>query len=137
MLLNSVPKDEPASLVFLTQTEMRRINANNGSLIERINATDVSAIEIWHRNRTVCAMYSSPWTTVVMKCHRIDSLNSSWTMPLPEIITSTHCKWCSISFVESRQALLELCIVSANSRLWFYWFTCNYWWRMSFGWCPF
>ncbi|XP_037895975.1 low-density lipoprotein receptor-related protein 1B isoform X2 [Glossina fuscipes] len=86
----NVPENEPPSLVFLTQTEMRRINANNGSLMSHINSADVSAIEVWHRNRTLCAMYSSPWTAVNMKCHRIDDLNVSWAMVLPELITSTH-----------------------------------------------
>ncbi|XP_046809386.1 low-density lipoprotein receptor-related protein 1 [Lucilia cuprina] len=84
------PKDELASLIFLTQSNVRRINPYNGTLLANLNSNDISAIEIWHRNRTLCAMYSSPWTAVDMKCFRIDDFNVTWSMPLPELITSTH-----------------------------------------------
>ena len=88
-----MPKDEQASLVFLTTTDVRRINPYNGKLLDQLNATDISAIEIWHRNRTLCAMYSSRWEAVDMKCYRIDNFNVTWSMPLPELITSIHCKY--------------------------------------------
>lgn len=72
---------------------MRRIDVNNGSLLAHLKSSEISAIEIWHRNRTLCAMYSGPWTAIDMKCYRIDDMNVTWTMPLPELITSTHCKY--------------------------------------------
>ncbi|XP_067627209.1 prolow-density lipoprotein receptor-related protein 1 isoform X1 [Eurosta solidaginis] len=85
----NVPRNENASLVFFTQNDMRRISSN-GELLDHYVSGELSAIEIWHRNRTVCAMYSSAWTTVSMRCHRIDDLNASWPMPLPEMVTSMH-----------------------------------------------
>lgn len=91
-LFSTVPPSENASLVFFTQTDMRRVDSN-GELQDHFVSGEVSAIEIWHRNRTVCAMYSSAWTTVSMRCHRIDDLNANWLMPLPEMVGSMHCKY--------------------------------------------
>lgn len=88
----TVPPSENASLVFFTQDDMRRVDSN-GVLLDHFVSGEVSAIEIWHRNRTVCAMYSSAWTTVSMRCHRIDDMNVSWPMPLPGIVASMLCKY--------------------------------------------
>ncbi|XP_061386465.1 vitellogenin receptor-like, partial [Musca vetustissima] len=86
----NVPKDEPASLVFITQTDVRRIDPNNGTTLAIVNAVDISAVEIWHRNRSLCTAEASMWTTTELKCYRIDDMNVTWALPLPELITSTH-----------------------------------------------
>lgn len=88
-----VPKDEPASLVLITQTDVRRIDPNNGTTLAIVNALDISAIEIWHRNRSLCTAEASVWTTTELKCYRIDDMNVTWALPLPELITSTHGKY--------------------------------------------
>ncbi|XP_055918086.1 low-density lipoprotein receptor-related protein 1 isoform X3 [Eupeodes corollae] len=117
----NVPQNENASLVFVTQHDIQRVSTTGQSLGKYLSS-DVSAIEIWHRNRTLCAMYSTAWTEISMRCHRIDNLTDNWMMPIPKIITSTNTidklslDWISGNwyFLSNEPGLIFMCTNNMN-----------------------
>ncbi|XP_043066692.1 low-density lipoprotein receptor-related protein 1 isoform X1 [Drosophila bipectinata] len=106
----NVPPTEPASLTLLHTGGISRIGIN-GELIDApakakdkgalANATadkevdlfpkhsDISmgALEVWHRNRTLCVLHND-WRELHLECQRIDDRRVKWTLPIsPSIAT--------------------------------------------------
>ncbi|XP_023030772.1 low-density lipoprotein receptor-related protein 1 [Drosophila willistoni] len=100
----NVPPSESASLVLLSLSEIRRINTASdkhngnksnvaksehleitGTLLSTQPVHHVQAFEVWHRNRTLCALHND-WSDLSMQCQRIDDVQVNWTLPLSEFI---------------------------------------------------
>jgi len=113
-----VPPTEPATLTFLSQDGIRRIGTS-GEVIAPTGAKDndkvtdkdgdkdgegneeqllltqpvrfVHAFDVWHRNRTLCALHFS-WYELQMRCQRIDDVRVNWTLPFSSFVSPQQCE---------------------------------------------
>lgn len=115
-----VPPTEPATLTLLSQGNIRRIGTNGevigpgplpwakdkdkdtdkekdkedgtgGQLLPTQSARFVHAFEVWHRNRTLCALHNS-WHELLMQCQRIDDDRVNWTLPISSFVSAQQCE---------------------------------------------
>ncbi|XP_074039673.1 LDL receptor protein 1 [Leptinotarsa decemlineata] len=86
----NVPASEPPSLIFSTQTEIKRVTLDGkafpgNSTLHLLNS---NALEFIHRNHTVCYVHHN-LTKASLVCANINDLNNRWVMssdsPLLEI----------------------------------------------------
>ncbi|XP_030387623.1 low-density lipoprotein receptor-related protein 1 [Scaptodrosophila lebanonensis] len=87
----NVPATEPATLTMLSVSGIRRINTApkvepSARLLSTQPVSHVLAFEVWHRNRTLCALHNN-WTDLYMQCQRIDDANVNWTLAVSPFIS--------------------------------------------------
>lgn len=89
-LFVSVPKEEPASLIFVTPNEVHKLPVINGTATNHPNSStinlsisNVTALEVYHRNRTFCVIRTE--SDAVFECYSVDNVTNSWVMPLPDL----------------------------------------------------
>lgn len=109
-----VPPTEAASLTLLHTGGVARVGIN-GELIDSpaeakdkdvaANATtdkevdlfskhsiiSVTAMEVWHRNRTLCVLHNN-WRDLHLECQRIDDRRVKWTLPISPSIATGLCE---------------------------------------------
>lgn len=89
----NVPKDEPASLVLLTGYSMKRLRISDGQLWPNnpvIDLVSPVAIEMWHRNRSVCALSANLGGQLELRCYDIDDFSKSWLLVNAEKVFRWH-----------------------------------------------
>ncbi|KAL9703738.1 hypothetical protein quinque_007256 [Culex quinquefasciatus] len=88
----NTPKEEPASLLFVTSTEIRKFPVINGSAVPdghpnsstiALPLHNVLALEMYHRNRTFCAVRLD--VDALFECYSVDNVTHTWQMPLPDL----------------------------------------------------
>lgn len=85
----SVPSEENATLVFLTQNDIRSTTLD-GSTLQLHSQNKMNIIDVWHRNRTVCGLTTSGHPT--FQCQKIDNFENRWEIKLPLILSSFDCE---------------------------------------------
>ncbi|XP_055528067.1 prolow-density lipoprotein receptor-related protein 1 [Wyeomyia smithii] len=86
----NAPKEEPASLLFATPTEVRKFAIINGTANDHGNVSamflpisNVQALEMYHRNRTFCLIRLQ--FNARFECYSVDNVTYMWQMPLPDL----------------------------------------------------
>ncbi|KAL1502194.1 hypothetical protein ABEB36_007372 [Hypothenemus hampei] len=79
----NVPETEPPSLIFSTQTEIRRVTLDGkswpgNSTLRLLNS---NALEFIHRNHTVCYVHHNVSQSSIM-CANINDLEQRWILPV-------------------------------------------------------
>ncbi|XP_055372745.1 prolow-density lipoprotein receptor-related protein 1 [Condylostylus longicornis] len=85
----NVPKNEIASLIFLTQEEIQKFSLSGRENATTIRKSNEIAIEVWHRNRTICTLiFRTLSSASTLRCRKVDALNETWDFQLPETLVS-------------------------------------------------
>ncbi|KAI5726754.1 hypothetical protein M8J76_007920 [Diaphorina citri] len=83
----NVPQDEPASIIFSSTVDIRRIHLNGSAFNTNsiLNGTHTLALEFNHRNQSLCFIQQQNVSSVRLRCAQINDLLNSWDLPAPEI----------------------------------------------------
>ncbi|XP_069676734.1 low-density lipoprotein receptor-related protein 1 isoform X1 [Periplaneta americana] len=113
----NVPSDEPASIVFSSTADIRRIHLNGSSYPGNSSLTPLQtlALEFNHRNRSLCFILHNS-SNARLSCANIDNLSDSWDLPTPTMFpldSMTHIAldWISGNwyFLDDTREMIFLC----------------------------
>ncbi|XP_034653858.1 prolow-density lipoprotein receptor-related protein 1 isoform X1 [Drosophila subobscura] len=93
----NVPTAGPATLMLFSNGSILHISLlelpSNASkeeatrgLLSTLTMPQAQAFEVWHRNRTICALHSSRHE-LRLHCQRIDEPKDNWTLPVSPLIS--------------------------------------------------
>ncbi|XP_002138212.3 prolow-density lipoprotein receptor-related protein 1 isoform X1 [Drosophila pseudoobscura] len=94
----NVPSSEPATLTLFSNgsvlhVSLQELQANAsaekaaaGGLLSVLTLPQAHAFEVWHRNRTICALQSSR-DGLWLQCQRIDEPKANWTLPVSPLVS--------------------------------------------------
>ncbi|KAJ8937574.1 hypothetical protein NQ318_023105 [Aromia moschata] len=79
----NIPASEPPSLIFSTQSEIRRVTLDGKSFPgnSTLHLLNSNALEFIHRNHTVCYVHHNV-TRATLVCANINDLNQRWNLPV-------------------------------------------------------
>ncbi|KAJ4429179.1 hypothetical protein ANN_26182 [Periplaneta americana] len=115
--VTAIPSDEPASIVFSSTADIRRIHLNGSSYPGNSSLTPLQtlALEFNHRNRSLCFILHNS-SNARLSCANIDNLSDSWDLPTPTMFpldSMTHIAldWISGNwyFLDDTREMIFLC----------------------------
>lgn len=120
----NVPENEPPSLIFSTQSEIKRVTLEGrlwpgNSTMQLLNS---NALEFIHRNHTICYIHHN-MTKSAFFCANINDMNQRWEVPVASTILDVgSIQQIALDWVSNNWYFLddqrEIIIVCTQSLLW-------------------
>lgn len=121
----NTPKEEPMSLLFATSADVQKFPVINGSVVTnehspsiKLPLNNIRALEMYHRNRTICLIRSA--TTTRFECYNVDNVTHTWEMPPPDLfpnidsVDQVSIDWISGNwyFLDDQREIIFVCSAS-------------------------
>lgn len=113
------------SLLFATSADVQKFPVINGSVVTnehspsiKLPLNNIRALEMYHRNRTICLIRSA--TTTRFECYNVDNVTHTWEMPLPDLfpnidsVDQVSIDWISGNwyFLDDQREIIFVCSAS-------------------------